>query len=76
MLNTSNKLRVLARRVDVGGDVTRTLETDYYYQAGIGWLFDLDEDPSWLDNLGVSVMVNYGSALSGGSLVLLYNEDW
>lgn len=76
VLNTSNKLRVLARRVDVGGDVIRTLETDHYYQMGVGWLFDLEGDPSWLDNLGISVMVNYGSALSGGSLVLLYNEDW
>lgn len=76
VFDTSNKLRVLARRVDVGGDVTRTLETDYYYQMGVGWLFDVDGDPAWLDNLGVSVMVNYGSALSGGSVVLLYNEDW
>lgn len=76
VLDTSNKLRLLARRVDIGGDVTRTLETDHYYQMGVGWLFDLEGDPSWLDNLGVSVMVNYGSALSGGSLVLLYNEDW
>lgn len=76
VLNTSNRLRLLARRVDVGGDVTRTLETDYYYQAGIGWLFDLEGDPSWLDNLGASLMVNSGSALSGGSLVLLYNEEW
>lgn len=76
VLDTSNKLRLLARRVNIGGDVTRTLETNHYYQLGIGWLFDLEGDPSWLDNLGVSVMVNYGSALSGGSLVLLYNEDW
>lgn len=73
---TPNKLRLLARRVDVGGDVTRTLETNHYYQMGVGWLFEVDGSPSWLDNLGISAMVNYGSALSGGSLVLLYNEDW
>lgn len=73
---TPNKLRLLARRVDVGGDVTRTLETNHYYQMGVGWLFDVDGSPSWLENLGISVMVNYGSALSGGSLVLLYNENW
>ncbi|WP_347332775.1 Solitary outer membrane autotransporter beta-barrel domain [Marinimicrobium locisalis] len=76
VLNTSNKLRVLARRIDVGGDVTRTLGADRYYQIGVGWLFDMEGDPEWLDNLGVSVMMNYGSALSGGSLLLLYNEDW
>lgn len=76
VLGASNQLRVLGRRVDIGGDVTRTLETDYYYQVGVGWLFDLEGDPGWLKNLGISARVNYGSALAGGSLVLLYNEDW
>ncbi|MDQ2075141.1 Solitary outer membrane autotransporter beta-barrel domain [Marinimicrobium sp. ABcell2] len=75
VLGTSNKLRLLARRVDVGGDVTLTLETDHYYQMGVSWLFDID-GPSWLDNLGAGIMVNYGSALSGGSFMILYNEDW
>lgn len=74
LLNTSNQLRLSARRIEVGGAVTDSLGTKSYYQFGIGWLFDTENRWSWLDNIGISVAFNVGSALSGGSLVLMYNE--
>ena len=71
-----NRLRYFAKRIDVGGEVRRTLATDHYYELGVGWLFNLSGGPSWLDNIGASVSVNIGSALSGGSVSILYNESW
>lgn len=72
----SNRLRFFTKRVDVGGEVQRTLATDHYYQLGVGWLFDLSQHSSWVDNLGASMSLNVGSALSGGSVSILYNEKW
>lgn len=69
-----NQLRLSARRIEVGGDVTDSLGTHNYYQFGLGWLFDTGNGWSWLDNVGISIALNVGSALSGGSLVLMYNE--
>lgn len=70
-----NQLRFLTRRIDLGGDVTHTFDTHHYYEFGVGWLFDTHEKVSWMGNIGLSVSVNIGSALSGGSIVLLYNEE-
>lgn len=72
----SNKLRFFAKRVDVGGEVQRTLATDHYYQLGVGWLFKVSQEDAWIDNFGASVSLNIGSALSGGNLSILYNEEW
>lgn len=71
---TPNQLRASAARVEIGGDATDSFGTDNYYQFGIGWLFDTENGWSWLDNIGVSIALNVGSALSGGSLILMYNE--
>lgn len=71
-----NRLRYSAKRIDVGGEVQRTLATDHYYELGIGWLFNMSGDSSWVDNIGALVSVNVGSALSGGSVSILYNESW
>lgn len=71
-----NQARFHARRIDVGGDVTDTMGTRNYYELGLGWLFNISDGVSWFDNIGVSVSLNIGSAFRGGSLVLLYNEDY
>lgn len=76
IFGAQNRLRYFAKRIDVGGEVRRTLATDHYYELGIGWLFNTSGGPSWLDNIGASVSVNVGSALSGGSVSILYNESW
>lgn len=73
---TPNRLRLLARRVELGGDTTDTFDTHNYYEFGVGWLFEVGDSVSWLDNVGLSVSANVGSSLSGGSLVLLYNEQY
>ena len=74
--DVENRLRFSAKRIDVGGEVTRTLATDNYYEFGIGWLFDMSGGTSWVNNIGASASVNVGSALSGGSVSILYNEQW
>lgn len=74
--NTPNQIRTIARRIELGGDVVETFDSRSYYELGVGWLFDTEDQFSWLDNVGVSVSLNIGSALSGGSLVLLYNEEY
>lgn len=73
---TPNRLRLLARRIELGGDTTDTFNTHNYYEFGVGWLFEVGDSVSWLDNVGLSVSANVGSSLSGGSLVLLYNEQY
>lgn len=74
--DTPNQIRTIARRIELGGDVVETFDSRSYYELGVGWLFDTEDRFSWLDNVGLSVSLNIGSALSGGSLVLLYNEEY
>ncbi|MCL1142720.1 Solitary outer membrane autotransporter beta-barrel domain [Shewanella gaetbuli] len=70
-----NELRLLMKRVDIHGDAVDAFETNHYYEAGLGWLVDTSNDLPMLDNIGLGVTVNFGSALSGGSVVLLFNEE-
>lgn len=71
-----NQIRTLVRRIELGGDVVETFNSRSYYELGVGWLFDTEDRFGWLNNLGLSVSLNVGSALSGGSLVLLYNQQY
>lgn len=71
-----NRLRFTASRIDVRGDAVRTFNTDHYYRVVLGWLIQSPRHFDWLDNMGASVAVNFGSALSGGTLQLLYNETF
>lgn len=71
-----NQVRLSAHRVEIGGDVVDTFDTHSYYKLGVGWLFDTHEELDWLTNVGLSVSINIGSSLSGGSLLLLYNEEY
>lgn len=76
LYDTPNQLRVLARRIDVGGDVVNELDTYHYYELGVGWLADIKDRNNWFDNVGIGLSLNIGSSLSGGSVVLLYNEEY
>ncbi|HDY7839258.1 TPA: Solitary outer membrane autotransporter beta-barrel domain [Vibrio vulnificus] len=62
-------------RVDVGGDTSESLGTRHYYEASVGWLMTPPFKTQWVDNVGIGLSLNYGSALKGGSLVLFFNQD-
>ncbi|MGF1696382.1 Solitary outer membrane autotransporter beta-barrel domain [Vibrio kyushuensis] len=61
-------------RIDLGADVEKPLGTGYYYEASIGWLMTPPFDTEWVDNVGIGLNFNYGSALKGGSIVLFFNQ--
>ena len=61
-------------RIDVGGDMTGLSNSGHYYETGIGWVIDTKNKIPLLDNVGIGLKFNYGSSLSGGTLVLYYNE--
>ncbi|MZR62667.1 Solitary outer membrane autotransporter beta-barrel domain [Alcanivorax sp. DP30] len=65
-----------ASRYDLGGDLDGPLGNHYYYEAGVGWLLDIRKmNIPFVDNVGIGINLNYGSALRGGTLVLLFNEE-
>ncbi|ACJ29506.1 Conserved hypothetical protein [Shewanella piezotolerans WP3] len=72
---SNNELHLMFKRIDLSGDAVAPLETDNYYQVGVGWVIDTPWLTSWVDNLGIGLTVNVGSVLSGGSILLLFNED-
>jgi hypothetical protein len=76
LLDTESYLQFSLRRVDLGGDVARSLGTHDYYGLGVGWVFEGPESLSWLNNVGVNLFVNWGSAFSGGSVDVLFNEQF
>lgn len=63
------------RRVDVGSDIAEPLGTPFYYEATVGWLMTPPFEISFVDNIGLGLSFNYGSAFKGGSLVLFFNQD-
>lgn len=73
--NSEQSLYSTIRRVDVGGDAIANLDTRFYYEATLGWLMTPPFDISFVDNIGVGLSVNYGSAFKGGSLVFFFNQD-
>jgi len=62
------------KRVDIGGDMSNLADNGHYYEASIGWVIDTKNKVPLLDNIGIGLNINYGSTISGGSLVLYYNE--
>ncbi|MEZ9140226.1 MULTISPECIES: Solitary outer membrane autotransporter beta-barrel domain [unclassified Shewanella] len=75
MMNLRNEMRFLFKRIDLTGDAVATMNTNHYYETGLGWIVETPSLSSWLTNVGIGVTVNIDSALSGGSVVLLFNED-
>jgi len=62
------------QRTDLHGDMTRSLETDHFYEMGIGVLLDIHKLTSLAENVGIGININRGSSLSGGSIVFYFNE--
>lgn len=63
------------RRIDLGADTADLFGTHYYYEAAVGWLMTPPFESEWIENIGIGLNFNYGSALKGGSIVLFFNQD-
>ena len=70
-----NEMRLLAKRIDLSGDVIDPMGTRHYYEFGAGWVVQTPSLSSWLRNIGIGVTLNINSGLSGGGIVLLFNEE-
>ena len=62
------------KRIDLSGDPVASLGTDKYYELSLGVLLTPPILRDFVDNVGIGISINYGSALKGGSLVLFFNE--
>lgn len=70
-----NEMRLLAKRIDLSGDVIDPMGTHYYYEFGAGWVVQTPSLSAWLRNIGIGITLNINSGLSGGGIVLLFNEE-
>lgn len=68
-------IRFTIKRVEMAADLPRSLGSNHYYNLRLGRVFSTPNHLSWLNNIGVGVSINIGTALSGGSLVILKNLD-
>jgi len=62
------------KRIDLFGDLESMADDGYYYETSLGWVIDTNEKVPLLDNIGIGVSINYGSSISGATLVLYWNE--
>ena len=51
-----------------------SFNTNEYYEVGVGILLGSQFFKGWIDNIGIGLNLNIGSSLSGGSLVVYFNE--
>ncbi|HHS3326672.1 TPA: Solitary outer membrane autotransporter beta-barrel domain [Vibrio cholerae] len=63
------------KRVDVGSTPQEPLGTSNYYEVSFGWLMTPPFEMELVDNIGLGLTFNYGSAFKGGSIVLFFNQD-
>ena len=63
------------KRIDLMGDLEAMADNGYYYETTIGWVIDTQDKIPFLDNIGIGLSVNYGSSISGATLVLYWNEE-
>ncbi|GLS90149.1 hypothetical protein GCM10007916_12160 [Psychromonas marina] len=70
----SDHIALDLKRIDIGGDMSGLSERGYYYETSVGWVIDTKNKVPLLDNIGIGFNINYGSSISGGSLVFYYNE--
>ncbi|WP_394176919.1 Solitary outer membrane autotransporter beta-barrel domain [Thalassotalea litorea] len=70
----ANDFYLKANRIDITGDTVTSLGTRHYYEVGFGILWDLRNMTDLVENVGIGININHGSAVSGGSIVLYFNE--
>lgn len=74
-LSKTHQIKSFVRRIDLGADASEIMKAKHYYETGVGWLLKTKGKVRWIDNIGVGLSLNIGSALSGGGILLLLNED-
>ena len=62
------------KRIDLLGDMQPMADNKHYYETSFGWVIDTNNNIPLLDNIGIGFSVNYGSSISGGTVVLYFNE--
>tara|TARA_R110001592_G_scaffold67632_5_gene207370 strand:- start:2907 stop:3893 length:987 start_codon:yes stop_codon:yes gene_type:complete len=62
------------KRINLYGDLAAMADDGYYYETSFGWVIDTNNKIPMLDNIGIGISVNYGSSISGATLVLYWNE--
>ena len=62
------------KRIDMHGDMTDPLQTNHYYEMGVGLLLDTHKFTNLAKNIGIGLNINKGTSLSGGSIVIYFNE--
>lgn len=67
-------LTIDLKRIDLYGDLESLAENGNYYEASFGWVIDTNNKIPLLDNIGIGLSVNYGSSISGATIVLYWNE--
>ncbi|MBY6186807.1 Solitary outer membrane autotransporter beta-barrel domain [Marinobacter hydrocarbonoclasticus] len=67
--------RLTLNRIDIHGDTVRPFDTRYYYEFSAEWLLNTRGKVPLLDDVGVGLLLNYGSALKGASVIFVYNVD-
>lgn len=73
--NNRNEMRLLLKRIDLSGDSVEAMGTHNYYEFGAGWIIETPSISDWIANIGIGITINVNSGLSGGGVVLLFNEE-
>ncbi|PKF63657.1 hypothetical protein CW745_02090 [Psychromonas sp. psych-6C06] len=74
MWGASDHIAFDLKRIDIGGDLSGISDHGFYYETSVGWIIDTNNKIPFLDNVGIGFNLNYGSSISGGTIVLYYNE--
>jgi hypothetical protein len=67
-------LTIDLKRIDLYGDLASLADNGYYYETSFGWVIDTNNKIPLLDNIGIGISINYGSSISGATIVLYWNE--
>jgi hypothetical protein len=70
----SDHIAVDFKRIDIGGDMSVLADNSYYYETSIAWVIGTKNKIPCLDNVGIGFNINYGSAISAGTVVRYYNQ--
>lgn len=63
------------KHININGDLKESFNTHEYWEGSIGWLVSPPFLKDYVDNIGIGININYGSSLSGGTIILLFNQD-
>lgn len=74
VFDSQQSFYVKAQRIDLGADSREPLNTDHFYEYGLGVLWDVSRWTDWFNNFGIGVNINNGSSLDGGTIVIYFNE--